>query len=91
MYQTPLEVNQSLCASQTPKWRPVGIQLGLPTSTLDHIEENTAGKVDQIFEKVFTTWEQNHTSSYTWKTIIDAIKSAAVGEKKLAKSLSENL
>ena len=78
-------------ASQIPaKWRGVGIQLGLSTSTLDNIQSETTGKPDcnyLSFEKVFTEWERLGSESYTWNTIIEVLRTPAVGEVALADTL----
>ena len=78
-------------ASKIPsKWRSVGIQLGLPVSTLDSIQRENAGKPHACldsFEQVFTTWEKQGRSSYTWNTMIDALRKPAVGEGALANEL----
>ena len=73
------------------KWRGVGIQLGLSSSTLDGIEMENGSKPNsclQSFEKVFTKWEQQHPKPYTWDTIIGVLRTAAVGENVLAETLS---
>ena len=79
-------------ASKIPaKWRSVGIQLGLPSGTLDSIEKNNAGKPQACldsFEQVFFTWErQGPPSPYTWEAIIDVLRAPAVGEIALADEL----
>ena len=78
-------------ASKIPaKWRSVGIQLGLPSSTLDSIQQENAGKPRACldsFEQVFTTWERQGPSPYTWKTIIEVLRKPAVGEVALADEL----
>ena len=74
------------------KWRDVGIQLGLSPSTLDNIQSENAGKPGcnkQSFEKVFTEWKRLASKSYTWNTIIEVIRTPAVGEVKLADTLSK--
>ena len=79
--------------SQIPaKWRNVGIQLGLSPSTLDDIQSENAGKPGcnkLSFEKVFTEWKRLASKSYTWKTIIEVLRTAAVGEVTLADTLSK--
>eukprot|EP00731_Ephydatia_muelleri_P034169 Em0049g16a len=78
-------------ASKIPaKWRSVGIQLELPSGTLDSIEEKMAGKPRACldsFEQVFTTWERQGPSPYTWNTIIEVLREPAVGEVALADEL----
>ena len=73
------------------KWRLVGVQLKLPYGTLDEIQEQYARRPDECkysFEQVFTEWKSlGTTSPYTWETMIEALRSPAVGEKTLADSL----
>ena len=74
------------------KWRLVGVQLKLPNRTLDEIQAQNAGRPDQCilsFEQVFAKWRSLGTSSYTWKTMINALRSPAVGEVTLANELSD--
>ena len=69
------------------KWRAVGIQLGLPSATLDTIQSQAAGRPDSnmhAFEQVIDQWQRQGPSPYTWRTIIDALKTPAVGEIALA-------
>ena len=80
-------------ASKIPaKWRSVGIQLGLPSGTLDSIQSNNAGKPQACldsFEQVFSTWERQGPSPYTWDAIIDVLRTPAVGEIALADELCD--
>ena len=73
------------------KWRSVGIQLRLSPATLDSIESNNAGKPQACyldpFEQVFTIWEKQGSSPYTWDVIIAALRTPAVGEIALADEL----
>ena len=72
------------------KWRDVGIQLGLKTGILDRIQSQNANCPDaclRCFEQVLTSWEQCSCSPYSWKTIIDALKTPSVHELSLAVDL----
>ena len=81
------------------KWRAVGVQLSLSGGILDSIQNKHAGKVKACldsFEEVFRTWKDQATtgvtcSPYTWLTMIDALKTPAVGEVALAESLEQKL
>ena len=76
------------------KWRLVGIQLKLPNGTLDEIQAQNARNPKECilsFEQVFAEWRSRGTSPYTWKTIINALCSAAVGEVKLANELNAKM
>lgn len=69
------------------KWRLVGVQLDLPTETLDRIQTQNARMPNlclHSFEQIFTEWKGQGTRPYTWETIIDALRTPAVGELVLA-------
>ena len=72
------------------QWRAVGIQLGVPSCTLDSIQHQNAGKPQacyESFETVLSTWKQNQYKPYTWTTIIDALETPSVGQVALAEVL----
>ena len=76
------------------KWRLVGVQLKLPNGTLDEIQAQNAGRPDQCilsFEQVFAKWRSLGTSPYTWMTMINALRSPAVGEVTLANKLNTKM
>ena len=69
------------------KWRLVGVQLELPSGTLDCIQGQNAGTPEFLkmsFQQMFTEWERQKTSPHTWETIINALRTPAVGEHELA-------
>ena len=73
------------------KWRVVGMQLGLSANNLDDIHSLNAGKSpasQDSFQLMLSTWKQQGSSPYTWKTIIDALRTPSVGEVALADELS---
>ena len=73
------------------KWRFVGVQLKLPNGTLDEIQAQNARRPDECkhsFEQVLTKWKSLGTSPYTWETMINALRSRAVGEVALADELN---
>ena len=73
------------------KWRLVGVQLKLQDGTLDEIQTQNAGRPDQCiqsYEQLFARWRSLGTSPYTWKTMINALRSPAVGEVTLANELN---
>ena len=72
------------------KWRDVGIQLGLSPSTLDNIQSENGSQPHcnrLLFEKVFTEWDKHRPKPYTWNTIIEVLRTPAVGEATLADTL----
>ena len=91
MYTCDLKDLMNDVASKIPNmWRSVGIQLGLSNITLDNIEEKMDRKPHAFldsFEQVFTKWEQQGPSPYTWNTITEVLRKPAVGELALADQL----
>ena len=75
-------------ASTIPaKWRDIGINLGLSSGILDNIQNQNAGKTDasiRSFEQIFSMWKEQSPRPYTWKTIIDVLKTSIVNENDLA-------
>ena len=94
MYTCDVKNLMNDVASKIPAmWRSVGIQLGLSLSTLDSIQSNNAGKSRSnlvSFEQVFSTWEKQGPSPYTWNTIIEVLRTPAVGQVALADELEHN-
>ena len=72
------------------KWRAVGIQLGLSADTLDSIQRDNAGKPQaclESFEQVLSIWKTHDPKPYTWSTIVDVLRTPAVGQSALAEEL----
>ena len=78
-------------ASEIPaEWRAVGIQLGLPSDILDGIQSQNAGKpkaCQSSFEEVLTVWERQGPRPFTWRTMVDVLRTQAVGHTALANQL----
>ena len=80
-----------VAAAIPAKWRQVGVQLKLPSEVLDEIQDQNASKTDMCklsFEQVFKKWKGSGTSPYTWETMVNVLRSPAVGEVDLAGELS---
>ena len=72
------------------KWKLVGVQLMLSNGTLQEIQVQCSGKPDECklaILQVFAEWRNLGTSPYTWKTMINVLKSPTVGEVTLANNL----
>ena len=81
-------------AAEIPgKWRDIGLQLGLDHEVLNGIATTIPGDTNHCYSDVFTRWKSQNSSSYpyTWLTIVQAIQSKAVGEKKLADKIINEL
>ena len=72
------------------KWKAVGIQLRLSSDILDGIKSNNAGSPDAClnsFEEVLAIWKRQGPKPFTWRTIIDVLRTRAVGHTSLADEL----
>lgn len=81
-------------AAEIPnRWRDVGIQLGVNHGVLEGIATISLGDTNQCYSNVFIRWKNQHleTHPYTWSTIVQALESRAVGEKRLASRIKNKL
>lgn len=80
-------------APKTPdKWKMIGLQLGVSVNRLNAIEYQRQADTNSIFMEVFTAWEkQPGDKPCTWSTMIDVLRSPAVGEHTLAQTLQESM
>ena len=72
------------------EWRAVGIQLGLSSDTLDGIKSNNAGSPKAClnsFEEVISLWKRLGPRPFTWRTIVDVLRTQAIGHTALANQL----
>ena len=81
-------------AAEIPgKWRDLGLQLGIEQGVLDGIASISPGGINHCYSNVFTRWKNQHSTTYpyTWSTIVQALESRAVGEKRLADKIKNEL
>ena len=79
-------------ASQVPaKWRQISIQLGLTPSDQECFIALSPNDPLQCFTSVFRVWKNRATRLYKWSTVIQALESPAVDEKRLAQELRTKL
>ena len=69
------------------KWHNVGIQLGIDYDQLQFLSVSTPPGSQQ-FASVFTAWKNCMKKDYTWAVLIEALKTPAVNEPRLAQELS---
>ena len=76
-------------AAKTPtKWMVLGIQLGLEAAQLQALDHQYRGKSESIYIDIFNRWtKQLGGKPKTWSTVIEALKTASVGELTLAHDL----
>ena len=81
-------------AAEIPsKWRSMGLQLGVDHSVLEGIALISPGDINHCYSNVFTRWKNQNSTTYpyTWSTIVQALESREVGEKRLADKIKNEL
>ena len=81
-------------AAEIPgKWRDVGLQLGMDHGVLEGIATISPGDINHCYSNVFTRWknQKSQTYPYTWSTIVQVLKTRAVGEDRLADKIKNEL
>ena len=73
----------------TPEWRHIGVQLGLEVHELNRIGRENAQDLKLCFQRVIIKRFQK--GDLTWKILLQALESDAVGLKKLAFKTNEKL
>ena len=79
-------------AAEIPvKWRDIGLQLGLKKSVLDGLGQGDTNHTQ--YSNVFTLWRNQNSTKYpyTWRTLLHALNTPAVGERKLANDIKKKL
>ena len=75
------------CAAIIPhKWKPVAFQLGLIMSDIKVIHKDEDDTFSR-FMAVFDHWQRSSCKPYTWKTLVNALRSRSVNEINLADEL----
>ena len=72
------------------KYMTVGLQLGLTMAQMQAIHPLHQSLEDhhRAFGEVFGVWRKCGSPPYTWRTIIDVLKTASVGEVLLSDTLT---
>ena len=64
-------------------WKMLGLQLGLPISTLIAIEKDTGGQIDDCKMKMLALWLRGATfAPPSWQVLQDALRK--IGETELS-------
>ena len=81
------DLMNEVAAKIPSKWRDVGLQLGLDPGVLEGITTHLC------YSNVFTRWKNQNSAAHphTWSTIVQALKSPAVGERRLADTIKSEL
>ena len=72
------------------KYEMVGLQLGLSLAELQVIgpRHPTLEEHHRAFGEMFGVWRRRGSPPYTWRTLIDVLRSASVGEVLLSDQLT---
>ena len=75
------------------KWRDIGLQLGVDQGVLDGIATISLGDSNHCYINVFTQWKKQNlpTHRYSWSTLVQALKTPAVGEDRMADEIKNEL
>ena len=75
----------NVAAKIPAKWNEFGVQLDIPTSTLNAVRKHTA---QECFIEVFSIWKRSLSCEpISWVTVIAVLESPSIDEKKLAADL----
>ena len=87
------DLMNEIAAKIPNKWRDVGLQLGLDHGVLEGIAHISPGDSNHCYSNVFTRWKNQNltTHPYTWSTVVQALKSPAVGEERLANKIKDEM
>ena len=72
------------------KWYDIGLELELPVDTLDAIERSRGDDGDHLRD-ILKYWLKRDAPTPTSKALVDALKSAPVGESRLACDVEDKL
>ena len=81
------DLMNEVAAKIPQKWHAVGIQLGMEHDHLEFLSVSTPPGSRQ-FASVFTAWKNCMKKDHTWSVLIQALKTPAVNEPRLAQELS---
>ena len=87
------DLSNEIAAEIPSKWRDMGQQLGLDQGLLEGIALISPGDTNHCYSNVFTRWKNKNltTHPYTWSTVVQALKTPAVGEERLANGIKNKL
>ena len=77
-----------IAAKIPDQWMDIGVGLGLSVPELKSLPSQ---KPKDYFYYIFTVWKQRMTVSYSWRKIIQVLKSPSVDQIRLARDLTAEL
>ena len=87
------DLMNKIAAEIPSKWMDMGLQLGVDHGVLQGIALISPGDTNHCYSNVFTRWKNQHSAThpYTWFILVQALESRAVGEKRLADKIKNEL
>jgi len=73
------------------KWKDVGLQLKFDPSVLDGIDSNSRENTNHAYSAIIVDEQNSSIYTYTWSTVVRALQTPAVGEKKLADKINNKV
>ena len=70
------------------KYHLIGIQLGVQDDMIKQIEEDHTG-CDRRFSEVLSKWLNRNGDPISWDSVVSAVESPSVADKKLGETLRE--
>ena len=69
------------------KWYSIGIQLKVPDSKLDEIQDTAKDDLERALRRMIQEWLRQIEPEPTWDGIVKALRCVSVNEQRLAKNL----
>ena len=85
---TMRELLHKVACRAMDKWYMLAVELYIEEHQLNTIKYSEPVR---CYTEVFRLWKNRAEPPFTWATIIDALKSPIVGEKRLAMEIEESL
>ena len=71
------------------KWYCIGLELKIPDHTLDAIKAQCPNNIENCLKEMLKRWLTSISPPPTWSDLVQALLSAPVEEKRLAKKIRE--
>lgn len=88
---TTLFVRQ-LCddvATKTNLWKEIAQSLQISRNDIERIDLESGESILERFSKVFEKWRREKQQPFIWSTMVNVLRSPAVGEHALANELDQ--
>ena len=76
-------------ATKTNHWKEIAQSLQISRNDIDRINLECSESIQERFAKVFDKWRRENKRPFVWSTMVDVLRSEAVGEQALANVLDQ--